>query len=512
MSRVKGIREATRRLSRVAVYVGVAAVLMSVAGSGASAVGRNAYGGEAVRRVEAEVVLRQDGSGGFQVMDTSSPAPNGPSLTPDWNATGENDGDDLGYSVAAAGDVNGDGYGDVIVGAPGYGGGYGPGKAYLFPGSSGGLSTTPVWSDTGELTPDRFGYSVASAGDVNGDGYDDVIVGALFGAYDRGKAFVYYGSASGLEANPTWDAAGEAVFDQFGYSVASAGDVNGDGYGDVIVGARDGGSSNEGIAYVDHSGISELSAVADWTFNGENPYDELGHSVGTAGDVDGDGYDDIIVGAPGYDDDGHNRSGAAYVFHGSATGLELTPAWSAMGQEAEARLGTSVSTAGDVNDDGYADVIVGAPASYVDDRPGMAYAYTGSASGLALVAGWTGQGENVADRYGWSVAGAGDVNRDGHDDVVVGAWADAVETGAAYYYAGASTGLSSDPEWSDVGETAGDCFGKVVAGAGDVNRDGCADILVGAYEWSGGLGPGKAYAYHGAFSGWRVYMPIVVRK
>jgi len=177
-------------------------------------------------------------------------------LMQEWTAMGESTSDRFGYSVASAGDVNGDGYDDVVVGAYNNdGAGSDAGEAYVYHGSSSGLSATPDWSDLGEAADDRFGYSVAPAGDVNGDGYDDVIVGAHRNdgaGSDAGEAYVYHGSSSGLSATPDWSDQGEADSDEFGGNVASAGDVNGDGYDDVIVGAygNDGGGTNAGKAYV----------------------------------------------------------------------------------------------------------------------------------------------------------------------------------------------------------------------------------------------------------------------
>src|SRR5262249_27983333 len=147
------------------------------------------------------------------------------------------------YSVATAGDVNGDGYSDVVVGAPGYGGaGYLlGGKAYLYLGSPSGLSQSPAWAVAGQSEAAYFGWSVASAGGVNGDGYADVIVGSIgccSGIFsDGGAALLYLGSAAGLQSTPAWLVKGGAGgFEEFGYSVAGAGDVNGDGYADVVIG------------------------------------------------------------------------------------------------------------------------------------------------------------------------------------------------------------------------------------------------------------------------------------
>ncbi len=238
---------------------------------------------------------------------------------------GENSGDYFGNSVAPAGDVNGDGFADVLVGAAGYNSGRG--KAYVYHGSPAGLGLSPAWSAVGENGGDYFGYSVASAGDVNGDGFADVLVGALVYNSGRGKAYVYHGSPAGLGLSPAWSAVGENGDDYFGISVASAGDVNGDGFADVLVGAS-GYNSSRGKAYVYHGSPAGLGLSPAWSAVGENSGDLFGYSVASAGDVNGDGFADVLVGAYSY----NSYRGKAYVYHGSPAGLGLSPTWSAVGE------------------------------------------------------------------------------------------------------------------------------------------------------------------------------------
>ncbi len=160
-----------------------------------------------------------------------------PRATSEWVVEGHERNASFGTSVASAGDVNGDGYDDVVVGAPLYGPGD-PGAAFLFLGSATGPSTAPDWAVWPHQAYASFGTSVASAGDVNGDGYDDVVIGAPFyGPDDGGAAFLFLGSATGLSATPDWTTFGHQTNGELGTSVASAGDVNGDGYDDVVVGA-----------------------------------------------------------------------------------------------------------------------------------------------------------------------------------------------------------------------------------------------------------------------------------
>jgi len=148
---------------------------------------------------------------------------------------------------------------------------------------------------TGESTNNYFGISASTAGDVNGDGYSDVIVGATgFDNVqtDEGRAYVYHGSATGLSATANWTGESNQANALFGNSVSTAGDVNGDGYSDVIVGALsyENGQANEGRAYVYHGSAAGLSATANWTAESDQEEAYFGWSVSTAGDVNGDGY------------------------------------------------------------------------------------------------------------------------------------------------------------------------------------------------------------------------------
>ena len=268
----------------------------------------------------------------------------------EWTAESDQASAEFGYSVGTAGDVNGDGYSDVIVGADLYDNGeIDEGRAFVYHGSQAGLKATADWTAESDQAGANFGHSVGTAGDV--------IVAAFFydnGQTDEGGAFVYHGSATGLSATPDWTAESDQAGAHFGVSVGTAGDVNGDGYSDVIVGADryDIGQRDEGRAFVYHGSAAGLSATADWTAEGDHAVANVGRSVGTAGDVNGDGYSDVIVGAHGYDN-GQRDEGRAFVYHGSAAGLSATADWTAESDQADAFFGLSAGTAGDVNGDGY---------------------------------------------------------------------------------------------------------------------------------------------------------------
>ncbi len=409
-----------------------------------------------------------------------------------------------GWSVATAGDVNGDGYADMIVGAAFYDDGEGDeGRAFLLLGSATGLIST-AWLAEGNQTSAQFGASVSTAGDVNGDGYDDVIVSApRFDATftDEGKAFVYLGGAGGLAASPAWTTLGGVLSAGYGASVSTAGDVNGDGYTDVIVGAPQ-GTTGLGWVSVFLGSAAGLSTNPAWTVQNNQPGAQFGNSVDTAGDVNGDGYADVIIGAPFYDAS-TTDAGRAVVYLGSASGLAPTPTWTKDGSEFGGHVGWSVSGAGDTNGDGYADVIVGTPFAF----PAHVDVYLGYNLGVFTTAAFTAPatGTSTQSHWGLSVAGVGDINGDGFADVAVGApWFDQDQAenkyGWVYVFYGSATGLNFNfgSAMTSSPQQPNDSFGYSVAGAGDINGDGYADFVVGAPAYSNGqAGEGRAFVYMG---------------
>jgi len=392
-------------------------------------------------------------------------APAGYSQSMLYKFHGDSVGDYLAYSVSDAGDVNGDGYPDLIVGIP-HDDPHDPhgadtGSARVFSGMDGSI----LYTFDGDSPKDLFGYSVSGAGDVNADGFADLIVGAWLddnNGWDSGSARVF----SGIDGSVLYTFDGDSSNVWFGKSVSGAGDVNGDGYDDLIVGAS---INNPGIARV----FSGLDGSVLYTFNGN--HDSLGYSVSDAGDVNGDGYADLIVGVPGASPNG-SRSGNARVF----SGVDGSILYSFDGDATLDWFGYSVSGAGDVNGDGFADLIVGATS-------GFARVFSGF-DGSVL---YTFQGVS-----GYSVSDAGDVNGDGYADVIARAPGDknGPNSGSAHVFSGVDGSILYILD----GEFPYDEFGHSVSGAGDVNGDGFDDLIVGTRDHKFyGNDSGIAYVFSG---------------
>jgi len=430
---------------------------------------------------------------------------------------GEDYGDRVGFSVAMAGDVNGDGYGDILIGAAEdetMKGNYSTGQTYLIFGKASG------WGDSvnlkradasfiGEARDDMSGYSVAGAGDVNGDGLGDILIGMFNDAsgLTKGKAYLILGRTSGWSKNLTLDRA-DAIFvgendgDHAGYSVAGAGDVNGDGKADIVIGApgNGGGGANAGKAYLllgrgTWPKTIDLSD-ADASFIGSGSGERAGACVAGAGDVNGDGKADILVGA---DDDISLKAGRAYLILGKASGWGLGALLSAsdasfIGEHNEDHAGFSVAGAGDVNGDHKADIAIGAyGVDNAGDHSGRAYIVLGKASGWHTGTGLDTadaklDGEADSDRAGSALAAAGDLNKDGFGDLLIGAprndAGSALMAGKTYILLGRASGWSSLTSLSQAdasykGEGQNEHSGYSVAGNGDVNKNGKVDILIG---------------------------------
>jgi hypothetical protein len=296
---------------------------------------------------------------------------------PSWVAQGEDPESRFGYRACFAGDLNGSGYSDLIVGAPGYD--RDRGKVYVYLGGPNGLPSKPDWTFEGEAPGDAFGDRVGSAGDVNGDGFGDIYVTASSWGKGQGKLYVFYGGPKGLPTKPSWSAHGVGKPPlSFGDCTVPTGDLNGDGYDDLAVGAY-GFDGTRGEVFVYYGSKNGLGRAPGWQVQGEARGDQLGYGLGPAGDVNKDGYDDLIIAAK-YHSEGLPQQGKAYLYQGGPKGLG-TASWTALGDSGSANLGTRVYGCGDLNGAGYPGVLIGAP--YAQGGKGEVLAYAGGPDGLS---------------------------------------------------------------------------------------------------------------------------------
>jgi hypothetical protein len=393
----------------------------------------------------------------------------------------------FGQSVANAGDVNGDGFSDIIIGASGFDSGQpNSGAAYIYYGAQQGINANTVTKIEHIAGSHLLGYSVAGAGDVNGDGYDDVIIGDMsyFVAWDpqkgsiEGAALVYYGSPQGINQNTFSVIKNDQTASSFGWAVSSAGDVNGDGFDDVLVGDPNYDKQyDDGAVFVYHGSAQGINTTAAITLEGNQAAAELGFSLAPAGDINGDGFDDIVVGAAFYSNS-QDAEGAAFVFHGSITGINDT-ATILENNVSEAWMGYSVSGAGDLNGDGFSDIVIGCPTSQAGE--GATLIYYGSSSSINNNSSKATLAIGQPSYFGNAVSSAGDYNGDGYGDLVIGAVNySPTNTGAAFMFLGSSNGISPQTPIKFESNIANSEMGTSVACAGDINGDGYSDILIGA--------------------------------
>jgi hypothetical protein len=428
----------------------------------------------------------------------------------------------FGASLNSIGDVNDDGYDDFAVG-----GWENDVDVYVFHGSANALGTSADLQIPTPQLGSHFGFSIASAGDVDGDGYDDMVIGAPSHSPSRdgngggadagtggdtgdagedlpteGAAYLYMGSASGIIPTPAATWVGESPDSQLGRSVNTAGDVNRDGYGDIAIGVpfapADDGTPSTGRVDIYHgssSGIDDTTIPVVLAAPEVNT--AFGFSVAGVGDTDGDNFDDVLVGAIGVSD-GEQLEGGAYLFSGSQNGLSATPAWQVAGANVkDAFFGYRVDSAGDINNDGFNDVVIGAPYYTNEPEPdtqkyeGAVFVYMGSQNGLDTQFDWQIESDRLEGLLGADISGGHDVNGDGFDDLLV---ADAhyghVSKGGELYL-GSENGLKDEFDWQAIYE-GNSTIGDTARFVGDVNGDGYGDMLLGGPHFA------AIYLYYGA--------------
>ena len=445
--------------------------------------------------------------------------------------------DYIGNSTQIVGDVNGDGYDDILIG----GGGNsvnGPmdGETYLVLGKRSGWATglnvsSADSSFIGENPGDYSGFSVSGAGDINGDGYDDFLIGAPFhpgGGSNRGMVYVFLGRSNVWPRNgyvSTADAlfVGEMDLDLAGFDVSGAGDVNGDGYDDFIIGALNGfpGGYTMGKVYLvfgsptGWSGTKVLSE-AGASFFDDVDFSRFGTFLARAGDVNGDGLGDFLIGAFNDCDGGGTPAegtgaGKTYLVLGKVSGwkrnanISSEAGASFIGERPDSYSGMGVGGAGDLNRDGLDDIIIGSPRYNISgaggptlDRGGKVHIILGKRSGWTMrtnlsQADASFRGEEAYDALGTEVDGSGDLDGDGYDDIVMSTYLKHWQgfcRGAVYVKLGSSSinydeGNVSSSDASFAGQGDNEYAGWSLSSGGDVNGDGLDDIVIGAPGGSG---------------------------
>ena len=441
---------------------------------------------------------------------------------------GEDNKDYSGRGVAWAGDTDGDGTSDILVAAPDNDdAGSSAGKVYLVRSADvPGVSSVPLndleiaWTGAGAGF-NLGGYvqsdALSTAGDLDGDGLDDIMIGEPLykgssGTPD-GRVYVIMGASvsptdpTAVPSITTADLIIEGpTYGQLGHSVVAMGDVNGGGRPDILVGASN-ASGGRGEAYLFygesiHSSSSvDVDTDASVEFTAESPGDELGLRVASPGDIDADGFPDVLVGAPSNDIGSESRAGRAYLMKATSLTSASHPMgvdsdWLFNGAKSNDLAGHAIDGVGDINKDGYAEFAIAAKGQDTfGSNSGMVYVFNGAElpifKTVALAEAWYKiGGETAGDRAGHDLAGAGDVDSDGRGDILISAYANDAggpSSGRTYLVLGDSLTLDGGSmslgaaDYSFTGESAADSSGYAIAGGGDWNNDGLSDILIGAY-------------------------------
>jgi hypothetical protein len=402
----------------------------------------------------------------------------------------------MGFRVSTAGDINGDTYDDVMLLAPAYQlpqGDYS--AAFIYYGSNPRGINPNVKTIIGpRIIASQYFAGMAGGGDLNDDGFDDIITNA---PDSLGGIAIYYGTGDGLDTTAQI-LRGDPAYGSLNGYLAIAKDLNDDGLDDIVVGNSgvSRGQTGEGVVTIVYGNAWGIENSA-WSYiEGNQAGLHLGSRVMGANDINHDGYNDIVVVA----------DNKVFTYFGGPDGVALTPASSmTVNSPADFITSFAIAAGGDINGDGHTDVIVGNQGYSVGQQSyrGAVFVYYGSTTGLNATPAQILQPDVDSTGFGIEVAFAGDINADGKSDIVVGAMSQGSDInqddeGFAYVYYGRSNGLNPVPASTIQSNQRNACLGFSVAGAGDVNGDGYSDVLVSAFLYSNGQQlEGAGFVYHG---------------
>lgn len=433
-----------------------------------------------------------------------------------WRREGDQPESEYGTVLGGGGDLNGDGFADLVIGEPAHRDAMdrAMGRVLIFFGGASGLSKQPSQVLAGSEEGARFGASVAILGDINGDRIDDLAVGSPAydgGISDQGRVDVFLGQPNGIRLEPATRVLGQVLDMRLG-RVFRVGDLNGDGFADLAAHSEAGNAPPTAIGVLSvHLGSpTGLVEKAVWQRRGTQKTEHYGEATAGVGDVNGDGFGDLVVGTMLFDGESENE-GRVEIFYGHREGLQAQPEWSASHRSVdgrfritgeEQRFGSAVASAGDLNGDGLPEVVVGGShISQEDQWEGRAFVWWGARGALSPTFQWSAESNENAGHFGTGVAGIGDVNGDGLGDLLVsGRTLDhgEVNEGVLAVYYGNRQGLPTLPSWSAESDERGAELGTVVQALGDVNGDGLADFAAGArYHERQGKAVGEVRVYWG---------------